>query len=111
MPKANEESLEIVFAGLMDFAALEMHIIDDDLPSGNEPIEIDAQRAYVLREIGDGFLKSNQSARLAELLRPTHEEFDTEQCLTGASTARDERGATLWQAAKGDFIESGNTRG
>src|SRR5262252_8394650 len=102
MPKTNEESLQIVFAGLMDLTALETHIVDGDLASGDEAIEIDAERAYVFRDVGGRLLKCDQSARLAKLLHSAHEEFDTEQCLTGASAACDERRTPLRQTPKGD---------
>ena len=61
MPKANEKSLEIVFAGLLDLAALETHIVDGDLASGDEAIEIDAERAYVFREIGGRLLECDRA--------------------------------------------------
>ena len=46
----HEQALEIVFAGFLDLAAIDVDVVDDELLLRDQRVEVVAERAHVLRE-------------------------------------------------------------
>ena len=107
--EAHEQALEIVFAGFLDLAAIDVDVVDDELLLRDQRVEVIAERAHVLREFRGVFLEGHENARLRVLLRAVHEKADAQKRLAGSGAARNERGSSLGKSAVGDVIESRNT--
>ena len=102
----HEQALEIVFAGFLDLAAVDMDVVDQQLLLLDQLVEVVAQRAHVLRELVGVFFEGQQHAGFAVSLRAVHEEADTQQGFAGSRAARHQRGPACGQSAIGDVIES-----
>lgn len=74
-------------------------------------LQIEAQRADVLRQFLRGFLEGHEHARLALLQSGAHQEFHGEQDFTAAGAAADQGGAPARQPTEGDFVQSAHTAG
>jgi hypothetical protein len=95
-----------VLAGLLDLGALDAHVIDRDLVLGDQLLEVEAERAHVLRQVLLGLLERHEHAGLAVLLGAAQQEFHGEQRLAAAGRAAHERRPSAGQTAKGNFIET-----
>ena len=106
--RRTNKPFEVVFAGFLDLAAIDVDVVDEQLFLRDQLVEVVAQRAHVLRKLGGVFLERQQHAGLAVMLRAVHEEADAEQCLAGSGAAGDERGSSLGKSAIGDVVEPRN---
>jgi hypothetical protein len=106
----DEEPFEVVLAGLRDLAALDVHVIDDDLVLGDEGVEIESQRADVLSQLLGRLLERHEDARLAEFHGAADDVFKGEQRLPASGRAADERGAAARKSPRGDLVESSDPR-
>ena len=106
VPEPDEEAFKIVLARLLDLAALDVDVVEQDLFLRGKLLQIEAERADVGRQLRRVLLEHHEHARLAELRRPAHEELHGEHGLAAARAAADERGPPGRQAAAGDFIEA-----
>ena len=104
-----EQPLEVVLAGLVDLRALDAHVIDRELLFLDQAIEIEAERAHVLRQFFPRLLEADEDAGLAELRRTAHQELGREQRLAAARAAADQRRPASRQAAVGNFVQTVNT--
>jgi hypothetical protein len=68
--------------GLRELARLDAHGVDQELLALHEPVEIEAQRSDVLRQLLGGLLERDEDAGLARLARPC-----TRNSIRGASSA------------------------
>ena len=93
--EAHEQAFEIVFTGLLDLAAIDVDVVDDEFLLRDKRVEVVAQRAHVLREFLGVFLEGHEHAGLGELLRAVHEKADAQQGLAGPGPARHQRGPAL----------------
>ena len=109
--ETDEEPFEIVLAGLLDLAAFDMDVIEQDHFLRGELVQIEAERADVGCEFGGVFLEHHEHARLAELCRTAHEEFHGEHRLAAPRGAADERGPPRRQTAAGDLVKALNAGG
>ncbi len=104
----DEEPLEIVVAGLLDLAALDADVVEDDFLVLDQSRKIEAQGGDVLRQLIRAFLEAHEHARLVESSRAMNEEADSEQSFAAPGSATHERGSTRWQSAAGNFVETFN---
>jgi hypothetical protein len=105
-PQPQEQAFEVVFAGLVDLRRLDVNVVDRDFVVGDQLVEVEAERAHVLREILLGFLERHEDAGFAELLGAAQQEFHGEQRFAATGRAADERRPPAWQPAKRNLVES-----
>ena len=105
MPEADEQSFQIVFAGLFDFTALDVHIIQHDLLARDQVFQVETERGDVLGQVLGGLFEGHKDARLVELRRAAHQELHGEQRLAAARAAADQRRPAFGQSAAGDFVQ------
>ena len=102
----DEQALEIVIAGFLDLAALDAHIVDDELLVGDQARHVVAERGDVGGEIVGGLLEAHEDARLAVERHAVDQEGHGEQGLAAAGGAADERRPPGRQAAEHDLVEA-----
>nr|QMS47978.1 hypothetical protein WG33_0177 [uncultured bacterium] len=100
-----EQAFEIVFSGFLDFAALEMDIVDDEFLLPRQRIEVHAERGDVTRQFMRHFLEGDQDARLAELDCAAQQKLDAEESLAAARGAANQGRPSLRQAAEGNLVK------
>src|SRR5262249_20270392 len=110
-PEPDEEPFEIVVAGLLDLAALDLDVIEHDLLLLDQRRQVEAERGHVLRELVITLLEAQEHARLAELHRAVDEEADREERLAAAGSAADQRRPSRRQTPARDLIEAVDTGG
>ena len=103
--QADEEAFEVVLAGLLDLAALDVDVVHQQLVLLGQLVQVEAEGADVLGQLLGGLLEGHEDAGLAELGRAADEELHREQRLAAAGAAADERGAAARQPAAGDLVE------
>ena len=77
----HEQAFEVVFAGLLDLAAIDVDVVDEQLLLVDELVEVVAERAHVLRELLGVLLEGHQHAGFAELGAPFTRKRDAQQRL------------------------------
>ena len=92
MPKPDKEPFEIVFAGFVELAALDVHMVERDLFPRHEIVQVEAHGANIGGEFGGVFLKHHEHARFVELRRAANQEFQGQHRLAAPRAARDECG-------------------
>ena len=102
----DEQPFQIILAALLDFAALDVDVINDDFFAPDQARQIKSERRDVGRQLLFRLLESHEHARLAELHRAAHEKFRREQRLAATRAAADQRGPPARQPAAGDFVET-----
>ena len=94
--EAHEQALEIVFAGFLDLAAIDVDVVDDELssarPAGRGRSRASARPARVLRRFPR---RSCSTPGSAYCCAPFTRKLMPEQRLAGAGAARDQRGSSL----------------
>jgi hypothetical protein len=106
--ETHEEALEIVFAGFLDLAAVDVDVIDEELFLLAELVEVVSQRAHVGGELLRVLLEREQHAGLAVAQRAFDEKADAEEGFARARTPGDQRGSARGESAIRDVIESWN---
>ena len=104
--EADEQTVQVVFAGLHDLAAIDLHLVDHELLVGGQRGQIVAERGDVLGQIGGAFLEAHEGAVLAVLLDAADQELHADQRLAGTGATADQRGAPAREAAAGDDIQA-----
>ena len=66
MPQTHEQAVQGVATGLFDLVWIEVHVVDGEPFFGLQPLEIEAKRGDVPREIGSRLLEGDEHPRLAE---------------------------------------------
>ena len=107
----DEKPLEIILARFLDLASLDVDVIEHDFFLSHKLVEVEAERAHIVRELLGIFLEHHEHPRLAKLRRAAHQEFDGEHRLPAPGAAADECGPTGGQPAAGDFIKAGDAGG
>src|SRR5262245_24173292 len=103
MAEANEQAFEVVLAGFLNLAALDVDVIDQQFFLRFELVEVEAEGANVLRQFLAGLLEGHEHAGLAELRGPADEKLHRQQCLSAAGAAADERRPATRQPAASDL--------
>ena len=101
----NEQAFEVIFAGLLDLGALDVHVIDEELLLGDEAREIESERGHVRRDFLRGLLEEDGHPGLVVLGGSPDQELDPEQRLAGSGASTDQGRATAGQASAGEIIE------
>jgi hypothetical protein len=109
MAESDEQSFQVVLASLLDLAALDVDVIDEQLVFPDELVEVEAQGADVLGKFLGSLLEGEEGPRFAEHRRAAKEKLHRQDRLTAAGAAADEGGPAARQAAAGDFVEAGDT--
>ena len=65
--QADEQAFEVVLAGLLDLAALDVDVIDQQLLLLGQVLQVEAEGADVLGQLLGGLLEGHEDAGLAEL--------------------------------------------
>ncbi len=105
MPEADEQPFQIVFAGLFDLTALDVHKIQHHLFARDQVFQVETERGDVLGQVLGGLFERHEDARLVELGRAAHQKLHGEQGLAAARAAADQRRPAFGQAAAGDFVQ------
>src|SRR4030095_10770309 len=103
--QADEEPFEIVLAGLLDLAGLDIDVIDQEFVLADQLLQVDAEGADVPGQVTGRLLKGHEDTVLTELGHAANEELRREQSLSATRAAAHERGAAARQAAAGDFLQ------
>ncbi len=106
MAEADEQAFEVVLARLLDLVALDVHVVDGDLLLLAQLVQVDAQRAQVLRQLLGVLLEHHEDARFAVVDGAMHQELGGQHRLAGAGGAADQGRTTERQAAFGDFVQA-----
>ena len=100
MAEADEEGLQVVLAGLLDQAPLEVDVIDRQLLLRDQRGHVEPERGDVGGEFVGGFLEGETDAGLVEFRGAADEEFHAEQRLAAAGAAADEGGPSAWEGRR-----------
>ena len=111
MVQPDEQSFQVIFAGLVNFIPLDMDMLDQDFFLPHQAGQIKSQRHDIGFQFRACFLERHEDARLAELDRAAHEKLDRKQGLAATGAAADQRGPAAGQAATRDFVETLDARG
>ena len=106
MAQPHEETLEVVLAGLLDFASLDVDVVDGELLFGDQGLDVKAERGDVFRQFLGRFLEGDKDARLVELRGAVDEKLHAQQRLPGACASHDERRSSLRHPTARDLVES-----
>ncbi len=104
--KSDEKSLQVVFAGLLDLAADDAHMVDGQPLFGDQRRHVKTQGVDVLGELFGALLEGDENAVFAILHRPLDQELHPQQRLARSGTAAHQRRPSLRQAAVGDLVQS-----
>src|SRR5262249_47986925 len=104
-PSSIRKGYQVVLAGLLDLAPLDVNIIHQELVLAGQLLQVEAEGADVLGQFLGGLLEGHEDAGLPELGGAADEELHGEQGSAAAGAAADERGPAARQAAAGDFIK------
>jgi hypothetical protein len=91
--EAHEQALEVVFAGLLDLGAVDVHVVDRAAFSAAQLVEVVAERAHVGRQLLGVFLERDNTPGSENDSAPFTRKLTPEQGFSGAGTARHERGS------------------
>ena len=108
MTQPDEEPFEIIFARLLEFAAIDIDVIEQQLLAGNQRLQIETQRGHIIGQLLARFFKRHEDAGFVELGGAAHQKFHRQQGLAAARAAANQRGPTRRQTAAGNFIEPAN---
>jgi hypothetical protein len=102
----DEESFQVVLAGLLDLAALDVHVLEHELLATHQGRQVESEGRDVALELRVGLFERHEHARLVELRRPTHEKFRSEQRLAAPSAAAHERRPPTRKPATRQLVEA-----
>ena len=102
--QANEQPFQVVFARLLDLAAFDPHVVQGDFLLFDQGVQVESQRADVLRQFGGGFLERHEDARLVELRGSPDQEFHRQQGLSATGGPADQRRSSRWKPTPCDLV-------
>ena len=105
MVEADKKTFEIILAGLLDFAFLDVDVVHEKFFLAAEAIQVEADGGDVLSQFLAGFLKSKEDARFVVIGGATDQEFEGEKRFAAPGCAGDEGGAIFRQPAVCDLVE------
>src|SRR5205085_1833831 len=103
-----EEALEIVITGFVDLATLNADIIDQELLFFRQLLQIETERAYVLRQLGSRLFERHEDAGLVVLHGAANQELHGQQSFTGSGATANERRPPARKTAERNLIEALN---
>src|SRR4051812_23359787 len=105
--KAQEKPLQVVLARLFDLPPVDEYVIERELPFAYEHVDVEAERADVLREFLFGFLERDACAWFVELGCAANQELHPEQGLAATRTAADQCRPAARKTAQRNLVQSG----
>src|SRR4029450_546208 len=99
-------TLEVVFSGLFDFAALDINVVDNQFFAVGKFLEVISQRGDILTQIFFSLLEGHKNARLVKLRNPVNQNLNGQEGFPAAGAAANQCRAALRQAAEGNLVES-----
>jgi hypothetical protein len=102
----DEQPFEVVSAGVRDFTALDVHVVEHNFFASGQARQVEAERRDVSPQLRVCLLERHEHTRLAEPGRAANEEFRGQQGLAAPRAAAHQRGPPARQPAAGDFIET-----
>jgi len=111
VPQADEEALQVVLTGLLDFAALDINEIQSEELLIFQVRQVETQGGHVLGQFFRGFLKRHENAGLTVSDGPPHHKLQAQQGLAAAGAAAHQGRAPPGQAAPRDLIQPRNAGG
>jgi len=102
----DKQPFEVVFAGLLDFAALHAHVIDRQLLRTDQLRKIEPEGSDVAGDFLGVLLEGHEDAGLAEVEHAVDEKREAEQRLAGARPPADESRPSSRQPAEGNLVEA-----
>src|ERR1041384_4175508 len=108
MVEADEKTLQVIDAGVVDLAAFDVDMVDEESLLAHEGVEVETKRSHVAGQFPGGFLKGNEHSGFIVLLRSAHEEFGCEESFATTSAAADQGRASLRQTTVGNFVKTTN---
>lgn len=108
MIEADEQAFEVVVAGLLDLAAIELDVVDDQPVGGYQAFEVVAERGDVGGQVGRMFLERHEDTGLTVGLCAADQEGHGEQGLAAARRPAQQGGTAGGNAAAGDLVETGD---
>ena len=106
VPDANEESFQVVFARLLDFAPLDVHVVKIELFAGHQSVQVEPEGGEVYYQLLGLLFKRQVDARLVILGGAAHQKLHGEQGLAAAGAAADQGRTSLGETAAGDLIQT-----
>jgi hypothetical protein len=101
----HEQAAEVVVAGLVDLAALDAHVVDQDALAPLELRQVHPERADVLGQLFPRLLEAHEDAGLPEARCAVHQELEREEGLAAARAATDQRWPSDGEAPARDLVQ------
>ncbi len=111
MPQAHEQTLQVILARLLDLAPLDVDVIHRELLLTHQFVQVEAQRADVLRKFFGCLLEGHQHAGLVELRCSANQEFDAEHSFATTGTSAHQGGPPAGEPSAREFVKPLNSRG
>ena len=106
MAEPDEQPLQVVLAGVLKLAFLDMHVVERQLFPGHQIVQVEAQGGEVFGQLVGLLLEGHEDAGLAELGSPAHQELHGKQRLPAAGAAADQGRPPLGEPAPGYLVQS-----
>jgi hypothetical protein len=106
--EADEQTFEIVFAGLGDLRAVELDVVDGKLFLGDQLLDVVVERTDILDEVFGLLFEGKEGARLVVFDRAVVKEGHAEQGLAAARRAAQQGGPSFGEAALSHLIKATN---
>jgi hypothetical protein len=108
--EADEQRLQVVIAGLLDQAPVQVDVIDGEQLARYEVFHIKPQRRDVGGQFAYSLFERQTHTGFAKFGGPAHQEFHTEQRFAAARSTANQCRAASRQTTAGDLVESPDSR-
>ena len=104
--QADEKPFQVVFAGLLDLASLDVHVVESELLARHQIIQVETEGSEIFRQFLRLFLERHIDARLVILHRPAHQKLHGKQGFAATGAAADQGRPPQGKAAAGYLVQS-----
>ena len=109
--EADEEGLEVKFAGLFEFTAFDLDVIDQQLAGCDQRADIEPEGRDVVCEIGACLLERHEHAVLSVLADATNEKLHGQKGLAATGRAADQRRPSTRKPPIRDLVQAADAAG
>ena len=106
--QAKEQPFEVIVSGFFDLVALDIDVIERDLPLRFERRQVETERGDICRQFLRPFLKGDKDPRFIKIHRAAHQKFHRQQRFAAPRPAAEQRRTACRHATVGDIVQSGN---